>query len=296
MRKLDIEIDAKSGFCFGVITAIKKAEQQLQSGGILHSLGDIVHNGEEVKRLSDLGLISIDYASLNQMEGSRVLFRAHGEAPEVYEKIRSKGIEIVDATCPVVLRLQRKIRDTFENSRSEKAQIVIFGKEGHAEVIGLVGQTKGEAIVVQTSEQVKQLINPNRPIYLFSQTTMNKEEYSDLISFIQGWISPEVRFESFDTICRQVSNRVPDITEFSKNKDWIYFIAGKNSSNGKWLYETAKKANPNTVFISSPLEITEPLPDWVHSVGICGATSTPLWQMEAVKQRVLDIESQRDLS
>lgn len=296
MRDLDIEIDAKSGFCFGVITAIKKAEQQLQNGETLHSLGDIVHNGEEVKRLSDLGLISIDYAALDQLEGSRVLFRAHGEAPEVYEKLQSRGIEIIDATCPVVLRLQRKIRDTFESSRLEKAQIVIFGKEGHAEVIGLVGQTKGEAIVVQTIDQVKQFVDPNRPIYLFSQTTMNKDEYYALITFIQGWITPEVQFESFDTICRQVSNRVPDIIEFSKSKDWIYFIAGKNSSNGKWLYETAKKANPHTVFISSPSEITTPLPDWVQSVGICGATSTPLWQMEAVKQRVINIESQLDLS
>lgn len=293
MRTLDIEIDSKSGFCFGVINAIKKAEEQLKSGGALHSLGDIVHNGEEVKRLSDLGLKSISHERLSDVNGPRVLFRAHGEAPEVYEKVRSEGLEIIDATCPVVLRLQRKIRNTYENSRDEDAQIVIFGKEGHAEVIGLVGQTKGEAIVVQSTEQVINKVDPNKPIYLFSQTTMSREGYAQLITFIESWISPNVTFEYFDTICRQVSNRVPDITAFSKSKDWIYFIAGRNSSNGRWLYETAKKANPHTTFISSPSEIEDPLPDWVRTVGVCGATSTPVWQMEAVVKRVKEIEEKR---
>lgn len=291
MRHLDIEIDPKSGFCFGVITAIKKAEEQLKSENLLYSLGDIVHNGEEVNRLSRLGLKSIEYDQLDEVQGRKVLFRAHGEAPEIYERVRAKGLEIIDATCPVVLRLQKKIRDTYLKSREEEAQIVIFGKEGHAEVIGLVGQTNGEAIVVQTIEQIQEFIHPDKPIYLFSQTTMSQEEYADLISFIEGWKMEGLKFEYHDTICRQVSNRVPDIISFSKSKDWVFFIAGKNSSNGKWLYETAKRANPNTVFISSPEEIVEPLPLWVRSVGICGATSTPVWHMEAVASRIREIHS-----
>lgn len=293
MREPDIEIDDRSGFCFGVINAIKKAEEQLANGGALHSLGDIVHNGEEVKRLADLGLQSISHDRLSEISGRRILFRAHGEAPEVYERARERGLEIIDATCPVVLRLQKNIRETFEGSRKERAQIVIFGKEGHAEVIGLVGQTSGEAIVVQTIDQVRASVDPERPIYLFSQTTMSREKYAELIAFIEEWKSEGVTFRHHDTICRQVSNRVPDITAFSKSKDWVYFIAGRNSSNGKWLYETAKRANPHTVFISSPDEITEPLPAWVKSVGICGATSTPVWQMEAVAKRIRMIAGQQ---
>ena len=289
MRQLSVEIDAKSGFCFGVIHAIQIAESLLKSEGTLHSLGDIVHNGEEVKRLAQLGLHSVSHERLDEVHEGKVLFRAHGEAPQVYDEVRSRGLEIVDATCPVVLRLQRKIRETYEATRAEEGQIVLFGKADHAEVKGLVGQTNGEAIVLQEGAQVQQLVRPDRPVYLFSQTTMSRAGFEALRVAISEWLVPNTTFQVFDTICRQVSNRVSDITAFAQSKDWIYFIAGRHSSNGKWLYETARQANPHSYFISSPSEIVDPLPSWVERVGICGATSTPVWQMEAVAERVREL-------
>lgn len=284
-----VEIDSASGFCFGVITAISKAESELKESQPLHSLGDIVHNGEEVERLKKRGLHSITYDRLPELRGKRVLFRAHGEAPKVYAEAEHLGIEIVDATCPVVLALQKKISRKYQDTRGKGTQIVVFGKQGHAEVNGLVGQTNGEAIVVQTLEEAKKLIDPQRPIALFSQTTMDMDRFAELGDFLKEFAVDGVEVETFDTICRQVSNRVPEITEFARRMDWVYFIAGAHSSNGKVLYNTALKANLNSYFVSSPEEITRPLPPWVQSVGVCGATSTPMWQMEAVKQRIEEI-------
>lgn len=286
---IDIEINKSSGFCFGVINAIQHAEKELKDGNDLNCLGEIVHNSQEVSRLSDQGLRTINYDDFHRLRDTRVLFRAHGEAPEVYDFARAHNIQIVDATCPVVLRLQKRIRGRYEETRGDDAQIVIFGKVGHAEVNGLVGQTKGEAIVIQSLDEVVK-IDFSRPIILFSQTTMSKEDFARLISYIETHRSPEAYFEYYDTICRQVSNRIPDIIEFARQKDWVYFIAGHNSSNGKVLYQTCLDANPNTTFISTADEITEPLPEWVRTVGICGATSTPKWLMEnvAIKLRELN--------
>lgn len=288
---IDIEISTSAGFCFGVVNAITQAEQQLQESGALHSLGDIVHNSQEVNRLSRKGLQSINYDQLKNLHGGQVLFRAHGEAPWVYDLAKKRGIHIIDATCPVVLQLQKRIRRTYEKTRDASAQIVIFGKRGHAEVNGLVGQTNSEAIVIQSVDEATQLLDFTRPIYLFSQTTKSRTEYEELIQFIERQMLPDVGFKYYDTICRQVANRIPDLVDFVKSKDWVYFIAGKNSSNGKVLFNTALQANPHTVFISSPDEITTPLPVWVRTVGISGATSTPTWLMEDVAKKVRSLNS-----
>lgn len=284
--ELSVEIDEGSGFCFGVIHAISKAEAELKLQRPLYSLGDIVHNSEEVARLSREGLHAVGYDQLPSLKGERVLFRAHGEAPKIYEEARKQGIEVIDATCPVVLTLQKRIRTKYLEGLEEGQQIVIFGKRGHAEVNGLVGQTDGTAIVVQSVEEARELIDPNRAVALFSQTTMDQNQFEALHTALREWVHEGVKVEWYDTICRQVSNRVPEITQFAKEKDWVYFIAGAHSSNGKVLYQTALRANLNTHFITSPDEITTPLPSWVHTVGICGATSTPRWQMEAVKQKI----------
>ncbi|MDO4695307.1 4-hydroxy-3-methylbut-2-enyl diphosphate reductase [Porphyromonas sp.] len=282
---IDIEINKSSGFCFGVINAIKHAEEELHQNDRLNCLGEIVHNSQEVERLSNKGLKTISYDDLKNLKDTKVLFRAHGEPPEIYAFARANNIQIVDATCPVVLRLQKRIRSRYEDTRKDNAQIIIYGKIGHAEVNGLVGQTGGEAIVVQKMDEISK-IDYSRPVILFSQTTMSKEGFSELIESIQTNLQSGVYFEHYDTICTQVSNRIPDLSVFAKQKDWIYFIAGKNSSNGKVLYQICKDANPNTVFISTPEEITEQLPEWVRKVGICGATSTPKWLMEEVAEKL----------
>lgn len=291
--EITVEIDRGSGFCFGVINAINMAEEKLDKYGSLYSLGDIVHNGEEVARLSERGLESIAYEQLDDLEQRRVLFRAHGEAPRVYQQAERLGLEVVDATCPVVLSLQKRIRNKYEETKEQGGQIVIFGKRGHAEVNGLVGQTDGNALVVQSISEAQEMIDPSRPVYLFSQTTMNSKHYLELIDFLRGWLSEEVGLEHYNSICKQVSNRVPEITEFARSKDWIYFIAGRNSSNGRWLYESALRANLNCYFVSSASEIREQLPPWVATVGICGATSTPMWQMEEVKKKVEELYDEK---
>lgn len=282
---IDIEINKSSGFCFGVINAIKHAEEELKTEDSLNCLGEIVHNSQEVERLANKGLKTINYKDLEGLRNTKVLFRAHGEPPEVYAFAHANNIKIVDATCPVVLRLQKRIRTKYEETRDVQAQIVIYGKIGHAEVNGLVGQTNGEAIVVQKLDEITK-IDFSKPVILFSQTTMSKEGFAELIENISERMADGVDFEYFDTICRQVSNRIPDLDEFAREKDWIYFIAGKNSSNGKVLYQICKDANPNTTFISTADEIIEPLPDWVRHVGICGATSTPKWLMEEVAKKL----------
>ncbi len=284
-----IEIDKKSGFCFGVINAVKQAEKELDDSEELYSLGDIVHNSEEVKRLETKGMQTINYEQLEQMQGKRVLFRAHGEPPKIYELAKERKIELVDATCPVVLRLQKKIKKTYLDIKPKGGQIVIYGKKGHAEVNGLVGQTEGEAIVIQNIEDVEK-IDFTRPIALFSQTTQPLVTYQELIQLFKERIADEENFYFQDTICRQVSNRMPHLQDFAQQFELVFFVAGKKSSNGKVLYAHCLEANPRTVFVSSADEVEvsmlEPRP---KSIGICGATSTPMWQMEEVADKLQEL-------
>ncbi len=301
---LQIEIDNGSGFCFGVTTAIRKAEEELAQGGILYCLGDIVHNGMECERLKEMGLITINHNELRQLHNAKVLLRAHGEPPETYELARLNNIDIIDATCPVVLQLQKRIRENYEQRITNLAddarspqnpdsfskdcnqgclvrnpQIVIFGKKGHAEVLGHVGQTDGNAIVIETFDDVKKL-DFSRDIYLYSQTTKSLDEFHRIIEYIQEHKEPETVFRSFDTICRSVANRMPRITQFAARHDLILFVCGRKSSNGKVLFNECLRVNANTHLIETPEEIDVRWLDDARTVGICGATSTPKWLME----------------
>ena len=281
---LQIEIDNGSGFCFGVTTAIKKAEEELAKGTKLYCLGDIVHNGMECERLSEMGLIIINHDDMRELHNVKVLLRAHGEPPETYELARRNNIEIIDATCPVVLQLQKRIKQQYDESR-ETAQIVIFGKKGHAEVLGLVGQTQSTAIVIESFDEVAKL-DFSRDIYLYSQTTKSLDEFHRIIDYIQSHISKDATFKSFDTICRNVANRMPNISQFATKHDLILFVCGRKSSNGKVLYNECLRVNPNTHLVEDPQEIQ---PEWlegIQTVGICGATSTPRWLMEQCRDAI----------
>lgn len=282
---IHIEIDSSSGFCFGVTTAIQKAEEELAKGNTLYCLGDIVHNGKEVERLHARGLITINHEQLKQLHDVKVLLRAHGEPPETYETARRNNIEIIDATCPVVLQLQRRIKKQYDANL--EAQIVIFGKNGHAEVLGLVGQTHSKAIVMEKLEDVR-LLDFGRDIYLYSQTTKNLDEFRRIIDYIQSHISSDATFRSFDTICRQVANRMPNIASFAARHDIIIFVSGRKSSNGKVLFNTCKSVNPNSYMIEGPGEIDSSWIEGVTSVGICGATSTPKWLMEQCRDSIIE--------
>ncbi len=281
---LQIEIDNGSGFCFGVTTAIHKAEEELQRGTQLYCLGDIVHNGMECERLRKMGLITINHDEMRQLHHVKVLLRAHGEPPETYELARQNNIEIIDATCPVVLQLQKRIKKQYEAS---SGQIIIFGKKGHAEVLGLVGQTVGNAVIIEHFDDVKQL-DFSRDIYLYSQTTKSLDEFHRIIEYIQNHISPSATFKSFDTICRSVANRMPNISAFATKHDLILFVCGRKSSNGKVLFNECLRVNPNTYLIESPEEIDATWLDGIHTVGICGATSTPKWLMEQCRDAILN--------
>jgi len=280
-----IEIDANSGFCFGVVNAIESAERELNNGVALYCLGDLVHNNLEMRRLKSLGLQTVDHEELPSMKNKTLLLRAHGEPPSTYQIAENNGITVVDATCPVVLKLQRRIHDCYEELKDTDAQLVIYGKQGHAEVNGLVGQTNGAAIVIEGPDDLEKL-DFTREIALFSQTTKSLDGFREIVEIIERRMKPGVRFRSFDTICRQVANRLPKLKEFVARHDWVYFVAGEKSSNGRMLYEECRKANPNITFISSADDITEPLPASVRSVGICGATSTPKWLMEQVAEKI----------
>jgi 4-hydroxy-3-methylbut-2-enyl diphosphate reductase len=278
---LQIEIDNGSGFCFGVTTAIQKAEEELAKGNTLYCLGDIVHNGMECDRLRQMGLITINHEEMRQLHHVKVLLRAHGEPPATYELARRNNIEIIDATCPVVLQLQKRIKKQYLSPLSSflSPQIVIFGKNGHAEVLGLVGQTEGKAIVIEQFEDVKRL-DFSRDIYLYSQTTKSLDEFHRIIEYIQQHISPEATFKSFDTICRNVANRMPNISTFATKHDLVLFVCGRKSSNGKVLFNECLRVNPNTHLIEGPEEIDPAWLKGIQTVGICGATSTPKWLME----------------
>ncbi|MCC8094406.1 MAG: 4-hydroxy-3-methylbut-2-enyl diphosphate reductase [Tannerellaceae bacterium] len=285
---IQVEIDKDSGFCFGVVNAIKSAERELGDTDILYCLGDIVHNSLEVARLKELGLHTIDHEQFRVLKNRKVLLRAHGEPPSTYKEAEKNNITIIDATCPVVLRLQQKIHACYQEIRENRTQLVIYGKKGHAEVNGLVGQTEGYAIVIEKPEDLDKL-DFNRDISLFSQTTKPLDGFQKIVETIRKRISGKVNFHFYDTICRQVANRLPNIKAFASRHDWIYFVAGEKSSNGRMLFEECKKANPHTVFFSDALEITRPLPEEVETVGVCGATSTPTWLMEKVAQRIKEL-------
>lgn len=282
---IQIEIDSGSGFCFGVTTAISKAEEELSRSDTLYCLGDIVHNGMEVERLHLQGLQTIDHSQLSQLHDVKVLLRAHGEPPATYATAERNHIEIIDATCPVVLQLQRRIKRQYDDN--PQAQIVIFGKNGHAEVLGLVGQTDGNAIVVENLDDASHLCF-DRDIYLYSQTTKSLDEFHALIAYIQAHISPQATFRSFDTICRQVANRMPNIAAFAARHDMILFVSGHKSSNGKVLFNECLRVNANSHHIEQPSEINLHWLDGVKTIGICGATSTPKWIMEQCRDHILE--------
>ncbi len=282
-----IEIDKASGFCFGVTTAIRKAEEELNRSGHLYCLGDIVHNSNEVERLESNGLVTITHDQLRRLHGVKVLLRAHGEPPETYEVARRNNIDVIDATCPVVLKLQQRIKASFDEALSSgrDAQVVIYGKRGHAEVNGLVGQTHGSAIVIESVDEIDS-IDYSRDIYLYSQTTKSLEGFKQIVGEIRRRIKPGVQFQSFDTICRSVANRIPQIREFASQHQLILFVCGKKSSNGRILFAQCHDANPDSHLITSETEIDN---DWLEGrqrIGICGATSTPMWLMNRVRDYV----------
>lgn len=292
---MQVTIDEYSGFCFGVTAAIDTAERELEKGQ-LFCLGDIVHNGQEVERLDKLGLITIDYDDLRTLHHGRVLFRAHGEPPSTYRIAQQNNIEIIDASCPVVLKLQKRIRETYLEHHGKEVQIVIFGQKGHAEVIGLEGQTNNTAIVIEGVSDLDKL-DYTRPIYLFSQTTKSVEEFRAIVAEIQRLIAslphclstPSPIFEFHDTICRNVANRVKRLQDFARSNDVVVFVGGKKSSNAKVLYNHCLEVNPSTVFVSSVEDLTDDIIAKCHSVervGICGATSTPKWLMEQIRSRI----------
>lgn len=287
MQQVIIEIDEDSGFCFGVVNAIKKAEEELDEKGGLYCLGDIVHNSDEVERLAKKGLKIIDHDDLSKLTNTKVLLRAHGEPPATYKLAAANNVEILDATCPVVLALQKRILKAW--TENPKAQIVIYGKKGHAEVNGLVGQTQGEAIVIEHEDEIEN-IDYSKPIYLFSQTTKSIEGFQKLVDEIKSRMDEGVDFVYYDTICRQVANRMDNIRKFAREHDLVFFVSGKKSSNGKVLFEECKKQNANTYFVSSAEEVDiNVLSGKPKSIGICGATSTPKWQMQEVKDKLKNI-------
>ena len=283
---LSIDIDENSGFCFGVTTAIQKAEEELKKGGILYCLGDIVHNSIECERLKKLGLITIDHGQYRQLHNAKVLLRAHGEPPLTYAIAKENNLELIDATCPVVLKLQQRIKRKWEETADDDRQIVIYGQAGHAEVLGLVGQTDGEAIVIESQEQIE-TIDPDKDTYIYSQTTKSKEGYQHIVNAIKGYVNSNRKRESFNSVCGQVANRMSGIGEFASSHDLVFFVCGKKSSNGKILYNECRKMNSNVHQVESPQDISFALTRGAHRIGICGATSTPKWLMENCKEAII---------
>ncbi|SEJ29325.1 4-hydroxy-3-methylbut-2-enyl diphosphate reductase [Cyclobacterium xiamenense] len=293
---MDVTIDKNSGYCFGVEYAIKMAEDEMVEDQKLYCLGDIVHNDMEVKRLSNKGLVVIDREDLRCLHDCKVLIRAHGEPPETYRMAIENNIELIDASCPVVLKLQHRVKTAFDKMEKQQGQIVIYGKKGHAEVIGLTGQTLEKAIVVMDDEDLNQ-IDFSKPVTLFSQTTKSTRGFYALKEKIQKRIEEakgkmdEVDFNANDSICRQVSNREPQLQKFSEENDVIIFVSGKKSSNGKALYQVCKGVNPRSYFVENEEEIVS---DWIRAddkIGICGATSTPMWLMEQVRDHLLSLDT-----
>ena len=290
---LKIEIDEQSGFCFGVTTAIQKAEEELAKGAPLYCLGDIVHNGKECERLKRMGLITIDHATFAELHNAKVLLRAHGEPPETYETAKRNNLQLIDATCPVVLKLQQRIKKKWQESANEERQIIIHGQSGHAEVLGLVGQTHGEAIVIENTSQLNR-ISTDKNTYIYSQTTKSLEGYRQIAEAIKERINSDREVEYFDTVCRRVSNRMSGISKFASEHQLIFFVSGRKSSNGKILFDECKRTNSNSYHIEGPQEINFSLIEGVESIGICGATSTPKWLMEDCRQAILNYNNNND--
>jgi 4-hydroxy-3-methylbut-2-enyl diphosphate reductase len=289
---MEVTIDVNSGFCFGVVFAIQMAEDELNNSGNLYCLGDIVHNNMEVERLEKKGLKIIDHEQFKTLHDTKVLIRAHGEPPETYRTAIENNIELIDASCPVVLKLQNRIRNGAENIG--EGQIVVYGKEGHAEVNGLVGQTNGKAIIVDTVEDLGKL-DYSKPIQFFSQTTQPTEGFKLMRDEIQRRVKEsgngeDLLLESNDTLCRQVSNREPQLREFAANHDIIVFVSGKKSSNGKVLFDVCHEVNAQSYFVSTWEEVELNWFDNNSKVGICGATSTPMWLMEEIAEKLRQLE------
>lgn len=282
---MQIKIDDNSGFCFGVVRAITEAEKALEVGSTVYSLGDIVHNRMEVQRLESRGLRTITHADMDQLAGARLFIRAHGEPPTTYAKARALGIELIDATCPVVARLQQRVMEAYEKMAPIGGQVVILGKRGHAEVVGLTGQVEDRALVIENEQDLEQ-IDFTRPIYLLSQTTQSIALFNRLGEEMLRRAEHPEQVTIVDTICRQVSGREQHLTEFAARFDVVIFVCGRKSSNGKVLYEVCRKANPRTYNIEEAKELDSAWFEGVHSVGICGATSTPKWLMEEVAEAV----------
>ena len=281
--KIEIKIDQNAGFCFGVVAAIHRAEQELLNTNKLYCLGDIVHNNVEVERLSKKGLSVITYSDFEQLSDAKVFIRAHGEPPSTYQKANERKIKLIDATCPIVLHLQQRIKNGYEEMKNIDGQVVIFGKKGHAEVVGLQGQTDNSAIVISTLNEIES-IDINKPIRLYSQTTKSKETYQELIELLEKRCNGvgNKNFIAYNTICNRVSNRATELVDFANSVDIVVFVSGTNSSNGKYLYEYCKKVKNNTLFISNESELEIEMFKDIHKIGITGATSTPMWLMEKI--------------
>ena len=287
--KVDILIDEHAGYCFGVVKAIGAAEEELQHSGRLYCLGDIVHNSAEVNRLKREGMQVIGHADLQQLEGCRVLIRAHGEPPSTYRTAAERGITLIDATCPIVLALQKKIKDGYEQMRLVGGQVLIFGKPGHAEVRGLSGQTDGTAVIVSSADALDG-IDMSRPMRLYSQTTKSRDEYRRLIANIEARLPEGADFVAYDTVCNRVAGRAKQLEQFAQSVDVLLFVSGADSSNGHFLYEYCLQVQPRTHLIGSADALR---PEWLanaSTIGISGATSTPRWLMEEVRERVLSFK------
>ncbi|WKN32210.1 4-hydroxy-3-methylbut-2-enyl diphosphate reductase [Porifericola rhodea] len=292
---MEVTIDSNSGYCFGVEFAIQMAEDEMTDGNTLYCLGDIVHNDMEVKRLHDKGLRIITREDLSNVSDCKVLIRAHGEPPETYQTALENNIELIDASCPVVLKLQNRVKNAYDQMLEKDGQIVIYGQPGHAEIIGLTGQTGGKAIIILNDEDLEK-IDFNRPVTLFSQTTKSTKGFYRIKGMIEermqeasGQDLKTIAFNANDSICRQVSNREPQLQRFSKEQDVIVFVSSKKSSNGKALYSVCKSENERSYFIANEEELQ---PEWfegAQSVGVCGATSTPMWLMENVASAIRNI-------
>ena len=286
---MEVTIDKYSGFCFGVVYAIEMAENILEKEDILYCLGDIVHNNKEVERLTDMGLKIINNDDLKKLSDCKVLIRAHGEPPSTYNIALENNIQLLDASCPVVLKLQHQIKEGYEDIKKIDGQVIIFGKEGHAEVTGLLGQTKNDAIIVTTVDDLDK-VDFCKSIYIYSQTTKSPKAYKEISDIIAERVKladgENVKYIVHDTLCRQVSGREPQLKHFSKENDVIIFVSGQKSSNGKMLYQSCKEENSNSYFISDINEINNEWFSTASSVGICGATSTPRWLMEQVQNTI----------
>lgn len=284
--KPNIEIDSGSGFCFGVSRAVRMAEEQLEKGTGLTSIGEIVHNEEEVERLRLKGLSTSALDRVHSSDEAPLLFRAHGEPPASYKKVKEEGRTLIDATCPVVLKLQQRVHKAWLQAKAEDGQVVIYGKKGHPEVTGLWGYTDNEALVVQHPEDLEQL-DPDKKVFMFAQTTMSQKGYAEIQELIRGRLSNPDNLMAHNTICGQVANRVPRLKEFANRHDVVIFVGGTRSSNAKVLFEACKAENSRTHFVAGAGDID---PQWfgspLNSIGICGATSTPYWLMEQVEKAV----------